>query len=77
MQKRSLSSLHISSTDLVGDMQNGELREAAQGNALLDDGEGRADHGLAGYTGCRCCKHKHKLQAHAYVLKPLMQQDLG
>ena len=43
-------------------MLNGELGETAQGNGLLDDAEGRADHGLAS-NACRGRrKHKHKLQ---------------
>jgi len=40
-----------------------ELREASQGNGLLDDGEGCTDHGLTGHTGCSSSKDKHKLQA--------------
>ena len=48
---------------LVGDVLNCELREASQGNGLLDDGEGCADHGLTCHTGCGSSKDKHKLQA--------------
>ena len=46
-------------------MLDGELGEAAQSDGLLDDGEGGADHGLAGNAGGRRGKHKHKLQGTA------------
>ena len=46
---------------LGGDMLYGEVGEAAQSNGLLDDGEGGTDHGLAGHTCCRSCKHKCEL----------------
>ena len=50
---------------LAGDMQDSEIREAAQGNGLLDDGESGTDHCLAS-NACRCRrKHKGELQAAA------------
>ena len=49
---------------LVRDVLNCELREASQGNGLLDDGEGCTDHGLTCHTGCGSSKHKHKLQTY-------------
>lgn len=48
-------------------MLYGEVGEAAQSNGLLDDGEGGTDHGLAGHTCCRSCKHECELHTATQV----------
>lgn len=62
---RTSSSMKALCWYLLGDMQNGEVGEAAQGNGLLDDAEGCTDHGLTGHT-CRS-SGKHKCELHSTI----------